>query len=175
MLLRSWMERKYDLNWLLSEQNAEPMFFFYFYPSELCADVFHFFDYSVQLLLNLFILTVPHKKNSLTKTVCLKIEFHCCLYHIFLLWNCDKYFLIFRKICGVHVRVEASSGKTRPKPWMRRGPAPRGRRPFDSGDKCYQCGERGHYAYDCTQGGSGGRRGGGGSYGGGSRRRSRYQ
>ena len=83
MLLRSWMERKYDLHWLLSEQNAEPMFFFYFYSSELCVEVFYLFAYSVQLLLNLFILTVLHKKNNLTKTVCLKIEFHCCLYHNF--------------------------------------------------------------------------------------------
>ncbi|CAN0309888.1 unnamed protein product [Lampetra planeri] len=26
---------------------------------------------------------------------------------------------------------------------------PPARRPFDPTDRCYQCGERGHYAYDC--------------------------
>merc|ERR1711976_438253 len=53
-------------------------------------------------------------------------------------------------ICGVRVGVEHSTGKVRPKPWMRRGP-PRIRRPFDPDDGCYECGERGHYAYDCSR------------------------
>jgi len=69
-------------------------------------------------------------------------------------------------IAGSRVRVEKSSGKVRPKPWQRggdRGP-PRGRRPFNSDDRCYECGDSGHYAYDCPRSG---RRGGG------SRRRSR--
>lgn len=69
-------------------------------------------------------------------------------------------------ICGERVRVEHSSGKVRPKPWARRGgPSSRGssRRGFDPSDRCYECGEHGHYAYDCK------RKSGGGS----SRRRSR--
>ncbi|BFZ05305.1 hypothetical protein BsWGS_08345 [Bradybaena similaris] len=70
-------------------------------------------------------------------------------------------------ICGVRCRVELSSGKVRPKPWLRggRGP-PRSRRAFNPDDKCYECGDRGHYAYDCPRS----RHSGGG---GGSRRRSR--
>ncbi|BHF64375.1 hypothetical protein AAHC03_04881 [Spirometra sp. Aus1] len=63
-------------------------------------------------------------------------------------------------ICGVRARVELSSGKSRPKPWLRgsgrdsygRGSGDRGRgRPFDPNDRCYECGERGHYAYDCRR------------------------
>jgi len=62
-------------------------------------------------------------------------------------------------ICGGRVRVEHSSGKVRPKPWMRRGPPNRGsRRPYSSDDRCYECGERGHYASDCHKGGGGRRR-----------------
>ena len=55
-------------------------------------------------------------------------------------------------ICGSRVRVEHSTGKVRPKPWLRasRGP-PRSRRPFHPDDKCYECGGRGHYAYDCPR------------------------
>ncbi|KAI2523106.1 SRSF7 isoform 12 [Pan troglodytes] len=26
---------------------------------------------------------------------------------------------------------------------------PPARRPFDPNDRCYECGEKGHYAYDC--------------------------
>lgn len=55
-------------------------------------------------------------------------------------------------ICGGRVRVEHSSGKSRPKPWMRRGPPGRSRRPFNPDDRCYECGERGHYASDCRSG-----------------------
>ncbi|XP_055899877.1 serine/arginine-rich splicing factor 7-like isoform X2 [Biomphalaria glabrata] len=71
-------------------------------------------------------------------------------------------------ICGSRCRVELSSGKVRPKPWLRggRGP-PRSRRAFNPDDRCYECGERGHYAYDCSRN----RRGGGGS----SRRKSRIK
>lgn len=77
-------------------------------------------------------------------------------------------------IAGARVRVEMSSGKVRPKPWMRggvggRGP-PRGNRGFNPDDRCYECGERGHYAYDCSRKRGGG--GGGGGGGGRSRRRS---
>ncbi|RUS84357.1 hypothetical protein EGW08_007889, partial [Elysia chlorotica] len=68
-------------------------------------------------------------------------------------------------ICGVRVRVELSSGKVRPKPWLRgsRGP-PRSRRAFNPDDRCYECGDRGHYAYDCprnyrSKGGAGHSRG----------------
>ncbi|CAE1307895.1 SFRS7 [Acanthosepion pharaonis] len=55
-------------------------------------------------------------------------------------------------ICGSRVRVEHSTGKVRPKPWMRggRGP-PRNRRPFHPEDRCFECGDRGHYAYDCSR------------------------
>ncbi|XP_064602696.1 serine/arginine-rich splicing factor 7-like isoform X1 [Liolophura sinensis] len=65
-------------------------------------------------------------------------------------------------ICGGRVRVEMSTGKSKPKPWLRggersRGP-PRGRRPFHPEDRCYECGGRGHYAYDCPQHRGGGRR-----------------
>ena len=57
------------------------------------------------------------------------------------------------------MRVEHSTGKVRPKPWMRggRGP-PRSRRPFNPDDRCYECGGRGHYAYDCSRKRGGGRR-----------------
>jgi len=74
-------------------------------------------------------------------------------------------------IAGSRVRVEKSTGKVRPKPWQRggrdsRGPPRGGRRPYDPNDRCYECGDSGHYAYDCPRGS---RRGGGGR----DRRRSR--
>ena len=67
----------------------------------------------------------------------------------------------FRTVCGNRVRVELSTGKVRPKPWMRggRGPPGRIRRPYDPNDRCYECGERGHYAYDCSRSRRGGRGG----------------
>uniref|UniRef100_A0A8C8H5P6 Serine and arginine rich splicing factor 7b n=1 Tax=Oncorhynchus tshawytscha TaxID=74940 RepID=A0A8C8H5P6_ONCTS len=48
-------------------------------------------------------------------------------------------------ISGSRVRVELSTGMPRRSRYER---APTNR-PFDSNDKCYECGERGHYAYDC--------------------------
>jgi arginine/serine-rich splicing factor 7 len=71
-------------------------------------------------------------------------------------------------VCGVRVRVEHSTGRVRPKPWGRGGGGGSGDRGgrFNPNDRCYECGELGHYAYDCR------RRGGGG--GGGGRSSSRY-
>ncbi|CAH8631225.1 unnamed protein product [Dicrocoelium dendriticum] len=62
-------------------------------------------------------------------------------------------------MCGVRARVELSSGKSRQKPWIRGGGRDGGGRefgtrrgrPFDPSDRCYECGERGHYAYDCRR------------------------
>lgn len=54
-------------------------------------------------------------------------------------------------VCGGRVRVEFSTGKSKQKPWQRRA-APSSlssRRAFDPDDRCYECGQRGHYAYDC--------------------------
>uniref|UniRef100_A0A667WNT3 Serine and arginine rich splicing factor 7b n=1 Tax=Myripristis murdjan TaxID=586833 RepID=A0A667WNT3_9TELE len=48
-------------------------------------------------------------------------------------------------ICGCRVRVELSTGMPRRSRYDR----PPTRRPFDPNDKCYECGEKGHYAYDC--------------------------
>ncbi|XP_040001689.1 serine/arginine-rich splicing factor 7-like isoform X2 [Xiphias gladius] len=48
-------------------------------------------------------------------------------------------------VCGSRVRVELSNGMPRRSRYNR----PPTRRPFDPNDKCYECGERGHYAYDC--------------------------
>ncbi|XP_014259674.1 serine/arginine-rich splicing factor 7-like isoform X2 [Cimex lectularius] len=49
-----------------------------------------------------------------------------------------------RNVCGRRVRVEMSNGA------KRRGSVRRGR-PFHPEDKCYECGERGHYARDCSK------------------------
>ncbi|KAL1006181.1 hypothetical protein UPYG_G00068920 [Umbra pygmaea] len=48
-------------------------------------------------------------------------------------------------ISGSRVRVELSTGMPRRSRYER---APTNRA-FDPNDKCYECGERGHYAYDC--------------------------
>ncbi|XP_071328354.1 serine/arginine-rich splicing factor 7-like isoform X1 [Trachinotus anak] len=48
-------------------------------------------------------------------------------------------------VCGSCVRVELSTGMPRRSRYDR----PPTRRPFDPNDKCYECGEKGHYAYDC--------------------------
>ncbi|GFQ68325.1 hypothetical protein TNCT_586591 [Trichonephila clavata] len=48
-------------------------------------------------------------------------------------------------ICGRRVRVELSTGRSRS---SFRGPPPR---PFHPDDRCYDCGERGHYARDCKR------------------------
>ncbi|KAK1900158.1 Serine/arginine-rich splicing factor 7 [Dissostichus eleginoides] len=46
-------------------------------------------------------------------------------------------------LCGSRVRVELSTGLSR------KGRGRPSRRQFDPKDRCYQCGDRGHYAYDC--------------------------
>uniref|UniRef100_A0A3Q2U5J8 Serine and arginine rich splicing factor 7a n=1 Tax=Fundulus heteroclitus TaxID=8078 RepID=A0A3Q2U5J8_FUNHE len=46
-------------------------------------------------------------------------------------------------LCGSRVRVEMSTGMSR------KGRGRPSRRQFDPNDRCYQCGDRGHYAYDC--------------------------
>ena len=51
----------------------------------------------------------------------------------------------YRVICGSRVRVELSTGMPRRSRFDR----PPARRPFDPNDRCYECGEKGHYAYDC--------------------------
>uniref|UniRef100_A0A6A7FVX5 Serine/arginine-rich splicing factor 7-like n=1 Tax=Hirondellea gigas TaxID=1518452 RepID=A0A6A7FVX5_9CRUS len=51
-----------------------------------------------------------------------------------------------RSICGRRVRVELSTGRSRSR---YDAPPSRGVKPFHPEDKCYECGERGHYARDC--------------------------
>ncbi|KOB64499.1 Arginine/serine-rich splicing factor 7 [Operophtera brumata] len=54
-----------------------------------------------------------------------------------------------RTICGRRARVEMSNGS---RGYGGRGPPPRSRlppRPYD--DRCYDCGDRGHYARDCSR------------------------
>ncbi|CAL8348161.1 unnamed protein product [Arctogadus glacialis] len=46
-------------------------------------------------------------------------------------------------LCGSRIRVELSTGMSR------KGRGRPSRRHFDPQDRCYQCGDRGHYAYDC--------------------------
>ncbi|KAG5279122.1 hypothetical protein AALO_G00106340 [Alosa alosa] len=53
--------------------------------------------------------------------------------------------LMARVICGSRLRVELSTGTPRRSHYDR----PPTRRPFDPNDRCYECGEKGHYAYDC--------------------------
>ncbi|XP_062309460.1 serine and arginine rich splicing factor 7a isoform X2 [Osmerus eperlanus] len=47
-------------------------------------------------------------------------------------------------LCGARIRVELSTGMSRKSRYGRPS-----RRNFDPNDRCYQCGESGHYAYDC--------------------------
>ncbi|XP_066145893.1 serine/arginine-rich splicing factor 7-like isoform X2 [Euwallacea fornicatus] len=65
-----------------------------------------------------------------------------------------------RTVCGRRARVEMSNSKSGS--GRRGGPPPRSRgRPFHPDDRCYECGDRGHYARDCgkyRRGGGGGRR-----------------
>ncbi|GLD74359.1 serine/arginine-rich splicing factor 7-like isoform X1, partial [Lates japonicus] len=55
-------------------------------------------------------------------------------------------------LCGSRVRVEMSTGLSR------KGRGRPSRRQFDPNDRCYQCGDRGHYAYDCYRFSKRGRR-----------------
>ena len=48
-------------------------------------------------------------------------------------------------ICGSQVRVELSTGISQRSHFD----TPPAQRPFDPNDKCYKCGEKGYYAYDC--------------------------
>ncbi|XP_031419855.1 serine/arginine-rich splicing factor 7 isoform X2 [Clupea harengus] len=50
-------------------------------------------------------------------------------------------------LCGSRVRVELSTGMPRRSRYDR----PPTRRAFDPADRCYECGEKGHYAYDCQR------------------------
>ncbi|CAF4266785.1 unnamed protein product [Rotaria sp. Silwood2] len=59
-----------------------------------------------------------------------------------------------KMICGSRVRVEFSHGRGRSnrggRSRRRSGSrSPRARKPFSPHDVCYECGDRGHYAYDC--------------------------
>ena len=84
---------------------------------------------------------------------------------------CNSLFFYTSKICGGRARVEMSHGPRRGRGGRFDGPS---RRMFNPDDRCYNCGGRGHYAYDCSNKSDGGGRsfGGGGSrrYSGGDRR-----
>lgn len=66
-----------------------------------------------------------------------------------------------RTVCGRRARVELSNGRSgRSRGGGRGGDGRRGGgdrgRAFHPEDKCYECGDRGHYARDCTRSGRGG-------------------
>lgn len=66
-----------------------------------------------------------------------------------------------RTICGRRARVELSTGKRSGREGRGSGPPRRGGsggRSFHPDDKCYDCGERGHYARDCSRHKPGSRR-----------------
>lgn len=82
------------------------------------------------------------------------------MYHIFI---CSR-----RTVCGKRVRVERAGGKRGGGGGFRRpyrGGGSRRGRPFHPEDRCYECGDKGHYARDCR----GHRRGDRGSRGRGGR------
>ncbi|CAF1426199.1 unnamed protein product [Adineta steineri] len=60
-----------------------------------------------------------------------------------------------KMLCGTRIRVEFSHGRGRSKREGRttrkrsRSRSPQSRRRFSPHDVCYECGNRGHYAYDC--------------------------
>ncbi|CAF0755602.1 unnamed protein product [Didymodactylos carnosus] len=56
-----------------------------------------------------------------------------------------------KMLCGSRVRVEFSHGRgrARGRPGRSSSRSPRVRKPFSPSDVCYECGDRGHYAYDC--------------------------
>ncbi|CAM4777167.1 unnamed protein product [Rotaria magnacalcarata] len=59
-----------------------------------------------------------------------------------------------KMICGSRVRVEFSHGRGRSNRGGRTrrhsgSRSPRSKKPYSPHDVCYECGDRGHYAYDC--------------------------
>lgn len=60
-----------------------------------------------------------------------------------------------RTVCGRRARVELSNGRSGRSRGGSSSSSSR-RRPFHPEDRCYECGDRGHYARDCTRHGRGG-------------------
>lgn len=77
-------------------------------------------------------------------------------YKLTYFWRLISCIFFGRSIAGRRVRVEPSNGMSRRRGGRDRGPSRRGR-PFHPDDRCYQCGERGHYARDCKRYRRGGR------------------
>lgn len=77
---------------------------------------------------------------------------HSGCYMTYFTWDFSKYHLFnLRMVCGRRVRVEPSCG-TRTGRFGGFGPPSRSRsRPFHPEDRCYECGDRGHYARDCSR------------------------